>query len=76
MAEVHRFSDALEVKLADMNAMKWDYLEADSASDAPVSDNPSGLYCPACRSVGMSHCSEVEHCGGMRRMKPKEVSNG
>jgi hypothetical protein len=48
----------------------WEYLEPLPAPNAPISDNPSGLYCPSCRSVGLSHCSEVEWCGGMRRMRP------
>jgi hypothetical protein len=54
---------------------KWAYLEAVPAPDAPVSDNPSGLYCPACRAcgAGMVHCAWPEYCGGMRRMKPKEL---
>lgn len=38
--------------------------------DAPVSDNPSGMYCPACRDCGLRHCSQPEYCGGMRLMKP------
>lgn len=37
--------------------------------DAPLSDNPSGLYCPSCRSCGLYHCSDPEHCGGMRPMR-------
>lgn len=49
---------------------KWDYLEHEPAADAPVSDNPSGMYCPACRACGMAHCSWPEYCGGMRLMKP------
>lgn len=35
-------------------AKPFNYLEAEPASDAPTSDNPSGLYCPDCRSVGSS----------------------
>ena len=48
------------------------YLETTPAPDAPMSDNPSGRYCSACRGcgVGMVHCSEPEYCGGMRRMRP------
>lgn len=45
------------------------YLEAEPAPDAPYEDNPSGLYCGACRSTGLSHCSEPDYCGCMRRMK-------
>ena len=52
---------------------KWEYLEASAADDAPVSDNPSGLYCPACRRSGASHCASPEYCGGMRRMKSKPL---
>jgi hypothetical protein len=37
-------------------------------SDAPLSDNPSGMYCPACRATGVSHCANPEDCGGMRLM--------
>lgn len=48
----------------------WSYLETTPAANAPASDNPSGLYCPACREAGMAHCSEPEWCGGMRMMKP------
>ena len=44
------------------------YLEKKPKKDAPISDNPSGLYCPACRSLGLSHCAHPEYCGGMRRM--------
>ncbi len=51
----------------------FEYLEKEPAIDAPISDNPSGLYCPACRSAGFSHCSSPEYCGNMRLMKPKEV---
>lgn len=45
------------------------YLESKAAKDAPFSDNPSGLYCPACRDCGLSHCSSPEWCGNMRRMR-------
>lgn len=48
----------------------FDYLEQEPAPDAPVSDNPSGLYCPACRHAGMYHCAHPDECGNMRRMKP------
>lgn len=50
-------------------AKKWEYLEASAADDAPLSDNPSGLYCPSCRRSGFWHCAHIEYCGGMRRMK-------
>lgn len=46
------------------------YVEKEPAEDAPVSDNPSGLYCRDCRASGLSHCGSVDFCGGMRRMKP------
>ena len=46
-----------------------DYIEEKSGDDAPVSDNPSGLYCPSCRSTGVMHCAHPNECGGMRRMK-------
>lgn len=49
---------------------KWEYLEAKPAPDAPVSDNPSGLYCLPCRATGLSHCAYPEECGQMRRMRP------
>jgi len=38
--------------------------------DRPISDNPSGMYCPSCRAVGLSHCSDPKHCGGMQPMAP------
>lgn len=60
----------------DAGRTKWAYLEAEPAPDAPVSDNPSGLYCIACRQAGMAHCSEPEWCGGMRRMRKVEASAG
>lgn len=48
----------------------WDYLDGVlPAADAPISDNPSGLYCPACRERGLSHCASPEYCGGMRPMR-------
>lgn len=50
----------------------WDYLEKVPAKDAPPSDNPSGMYCHACRETGMSHCGQPEYCGGMRLMKPED----
>jgi hypothetical protein len=50
----------------------WGYLEAAPAPDAPVKDNPSGLYCPECRASHMSHCSDPEYCGGMRKMRERE----
>lgn len=49
----------------------WDYLETEPAADAPISDNPSGMYCPACRLCDAYHCGDVEYCGGMRLMKPR-----
>lgn len=48
----------------------WAYLEGlEAAPDAPISDNPSGLYCPDCRGAGMAHCAHVDTCGGMRPMR-------
>ena len=52
---------------------KWVYLEAEPALNAQITDNPSGLYCPACRQSGLAHCSEPEFCGGMRRMNPTAI---
>ena len=46
-----------------------DYLDEKAADDAQVSDNPSGLYCPACRKTGLLHCAYPEECGGLRRMR-------
>ncbi|MCF4166376.1 hypothetical protein L2U69_12035 [Zavarzinia compransoris] len=37
--------------------------------DALLKDNPSGMYCRACRACGVSHCAHVEYCNGMERMK-------
>lgn len=54
-------------------AEPWDYLEAEPAADAPIKDNPSGLYCPSCRRAGMYHCGSPEWCGGMRLMREKEM---
>ncbi len=52
-------------------AKAWDYLKGlKPATDAPVSDNPSGLYCPDCRASGLSHCAHPDYCGSMRPMKP------
>lgn len=48
----------------------WEYLEISPAPDAPVTDNPSGLYCKGCRAAGLAHCSAPEYCGEMRMMKP------
>ncbi len=50
-------------------AEKWDYLEQEPAPNAPLSDNPSGMYCPACRECGLWHCASPEWCGGMRLMR-------
>lgn len=52
----------------------WDYLEKEPAPDAPVSDNPSGMYCRDCRDVGAAHCAHPEYCGGMRLMRPREAA--
>jgi len=42
---------------------------------APASDDPSGLYCTACRACGLWHCASPEHCGEMRPMTdPNAVS--
>lgn len=51
---------------------RWFYLESKPAIDAPIRDNPSGLYCPACRAVGLVHCAAPEWCGGMRRMRERD----
>ena len=51
----------------------WSYLANKAAADAPQSDNPSGLFCRACRSVGLRHCSDPEHCGGMEPMAKAPV---
>ena len=32
-------------------------------------DNPSGMACTGCRSVGAWHCSDPENCGGMKPMR-------
>jgi hypothetical protein len=56
------------IPLAERVRDKWVYLETEPALNAPITDNSSGLYCPACRQSGLAHCSEPEFCGGMRRM--------
>ena len=38
-------------------------------SERKPCDNPSGQWCQACRDVGAYHCSDPEHCGGMRSME-------
>lgn len=49
----------------------WAYLDGlGPRPDAPIVDNPSGLYCPDCRACGLAHCSSPEYCGGMRPMRP------
>lgn len=53
----------------DGRQVPWAYLEAQPATDAPVCDNPSGLYCSACRAIGVYHCAWPEYCGAMRRMR-------
>lgn len=53
-------------------AEKWNYLEKEPAADAPISDNPSGMYCQACRDLGGAHCAHPEYCGGMRLMRKQE----
>lgn len=52
---------------------RWEYLEKEPAEDAPIVDNPSGMYCPDCRAMGseIMHCHAPEWCGGMRLMRPK-----
>lgn len=48
----------------------WSYLHGlEPAADAPLSDNHSGLYCPACRASGAFHCAHPEWCGGMQPMR-------
>lgn len=56
-----------------MMSKPWEYLEHSPSPDAPVSDNPSGLYCPDCRSAGMAHCAHPEWCGGMKLMRSRNV---
>lgn len=52
---------------------KFWYLDGlEPEDDAPISDNPSGLYCPSCRAAGFSHCGQVEWCGGMKPMRKVE----
>jgi len=53
-----------------MTKAPWGYLKGRKAKpDAPICDNPSGLYCPGCRASGFSHCSSPEYCGGMEPMR-------
>lgn len=52
----------------------FDYLVLVPADDALEVDNPSGLYCRACRFAGMIHCANPELCGGLEPMKPKPES--
>jgi hypothetical protein len=52
----------------------FDYLPYEAAPDAPFSDNPSGYYCPGCRASGLAHCSEVDYCGGMKKMRVPPAS--
>ena len=47
----------------------WDYLPKAPRHDAPISDNPSGLYCKVCREAGIWHCNAPEYCGEMEPMK-------
>jgi hypothetical protein len=48
----------------------WEYLDdLKIEDDAPEKDNPSGLYCPACREQDVSHCGSPEYCGCMKKMK-------
>jgi hypothetical protein len=54
----------------------FDYLDGlKPEPDAPISDNPSGLYCPACREVGLRHCAHPDFCGEMRPMRPANPSS-
>jgi len=54
----------------------WAYLDGLSPEpDAPMSDNPSGLYCPSCRGAGFSHCSEPDYCGQMRPMNTRKAEH-
>lgn len=52
--------------------MKWKYEPEEATLDSPLVDNPSGLYCPDCRRVGLAHCAYPEECGGMRKMRVEE----
>ena len=60
------------METSSVQRTKWDYLEKKPARNAPVSDNPSGLYCPDCRAAKIPHCASPEYCGGMRRMRPAD----
>lgn len=62
--------------MSSRRAQPFDYLETEPAPDAPVSDNPSGMYCPPCRAsgFGLSHCAHPDYCGNMRLMKPRPHS--
>lgn len=52
----------------------WAYLRGLTPTpNAPLVDNPSGLYCPDCREAHMMHCGEVDYCGGMRPMRGAHV---
>ena len=54
----------------------WSYLVGMTAApDAPLADNPSGLYCPTCRAIGLAHCAAPEWCGEMRPMKQGDGSH-
>ena len=51
----------------------FEYLEGlVPEADAPIKDNPSGLYCKACRETGLAHCSEPDYCGQMKPMRDTE----
>lgn len=39
------------------------------APDAPMMDNPSGLYCPQCREKGGLSCNDPGMCGNLRPMQ-------
>lgn len=51
----------------------WAHLRGLAAvPDAPVSDDPSGLYCLSCRGARMAHCASPEYRGDVRPMRPKK----
>lgn len=67
---------ALEANVLNVDIEIAVYQQAHVTSteeDIPVSDNPSGMYCKTCRSQGVSHCADPEHCGGMQPMRVPET---
>jgi hypothetical protein len=73
VAMQERIADKYEIEARKLS--NWaDIIERACGQDgsAPVSDNPSGQYCPECRATGLLHCSDPVNCGGMRPMFPIE----